>query len=264
MTEAMPPAPPGAAELLASARGLVLHYPWVGLEDLLDVAGQASVELVGYGSLLEPSSARRTVPHTPDDGHDPVLAWGAYRIFNRAMSGEGANRYGVVSGSAERAALNVAWTGSVAHGFNARLLPVRVEDVAALRAREVAYDLVPVVWRPWAQPDAEPAVAFALSAADRPHEGVVPTRADVLPCPGYLEVCRRGARRVSAEFEALFVATTVLADGHRPLHAVLGDGDGGGGDGLGGGFGGGGGFSDGGDSAGGGFSDGDGAGAGPG
>lgn len=230
-TADLPPAPPGAAELLASSHDLALHYPWDGLEDLLTAAGRTRIDLVGYGSLLEPSSARRTVPHTPDEGHDPVLAWGAYRIFNRAMTGGGENRYGVVPGSAERAALNVAWTGSVEHGFNARLLHVPVEDVGALRAREVAYDLVPVVWRPWADPEAGPALAFALSATDRPHEGVVPTRADVLPCPGYLDVCRRGARRVSAEFEALFVATTVLADGRRPLHTVLdhdgGDGPGG-------------------------------------
>lgn len=221
----LPPAPAGAEELLGSAKDLYLEYPWDGLEGLMEATGLEAFDLVGYGSLLEPDSARRTVPDTPPDGHQPVLAYGARRIFNYVMPSFVVERYGLPPDTDRCAALNSTWTGALTDGFNARLIPVRIADVEPLRSREVNYDLAPVVWRPWDDPTAPPRLAYTLAATDRPFVDVVWIRDDVLPCPPYLDVCRSGASRVSSEFDELFVATTVLADGRRPL-AELDDGTG--------------------------------------
>lgn len=219
----MPFAPPGTEALLAARADERLAYPWPGLEERLAAQAAPVLHLVGYGSLLEPDSARRTVLDTPDDGHPPVLAWGARRLFDYEMSDAGRERYGAAAEGRERAALDVRWTGRAADGFNGRLLDVAVDHLEALRRREVGYDLAPVVWQPWDEPDAAPAVAFALCASRRPVGGRVRVRDDVLPCPPYLEICRRGARRVSPAFEQVLLDTTFLADGTTPLRDHLGE-----------------------------------------
>lgn len=162
------------AALSAGALDPLLHetlpWPWDGLEQRLiavarreqacnsaDVVTTADamvrppcLHLIGYGSLLNPESARVTIPGTPPGGHPPVLAFGARRIFNYVISNEAAlRRYGALPVGRERAALNAERTGQVEDIINGRLLDVPLADLDALRQREFGYDLEPVIWRGW-------------------------------------------------------------------------------------------------------------------
>lgn len=198
-----------------------VDYPWDGLEDELRDAGVMSIDLAGYGSLLNAESARTTIPDTPPEGHPPIMVYGATRIFNYEMPGFFLeSRYGLDPDIAGRAALNSAWTGRSADSFNARLLTVAVEDIEALRCREVGYDLAPITWRAWDDPDAEVQAGYTLCATKRPVWDMVFVNDEILPCEPYLELCRVGARGVSAAFEEMFLDSTLLADG-RPLRSVL-------------------------------------------
>ena len=214
-------APAALSKLLATAGSQRFEYPWPGLEDFLLDAGFDELALAGYGSLLHPDSARRTIPGTPADGHLPIIAFGARRLFNYVIPTFLLERYGVDPHSNDCAALNSAWTGNVDDRFNARLVTIPIADLDGLRMREIAYDLAPVAWQPWNDHTIEPELAFTLCATSRPFFDTVWVSPDILPCLPYLDLCRTGARRVSPDFDKMFIDTTTLADGCTPLRTLL-------------------------------------------
>ncbi|MEM8493989.1 MAG: hypothetical protein AAF663_01220 [Planctomycetota bacterium] len=131
---------------IASAikRDLRFEYPWNGLEQALESQGHDQLQLVGYGSLLNPTSAARTIADTPPGGHPPVLAFGARRLFDYVMPQFFIDRY-QANGAPEyppsyRAALNTRWTGDPADVVSGRLIPLHVGDLDGLREREKGYD----------------------------------------------------------------------------------------------------------------------------
>lgn len=201
--------------------GLCKHaYPWRELErQALDRDG--AVAIVGYGSLLNPDSARRTMPDTPTDGHEPVIAVGARRVFDYAMSPAGANRHGPIEHPMQRAALNTVWTRDPQDAITGRLLRVSTADLPALRERERGYHLAGVLYVPWNHPRATPRVGYVLTADAEPVDGVVHTDASLLPHQRYTAICLEGARRVDPAFEHAFIQTTWLGDRVTPLSDYL-------------------------------------------
>ena len=210
---------PACASLLEDQQGVRHLHPWTQLYALL-LAARSELPLVGYGSLMNPESARRTIPSTPAAGHPPVLAFGAYRVFNYALQHGDLTHY-PSAGPLERAVLNTEWTGRGDAVLTGRLLTVPLSDFAALAKRERAYDLVPVACVPWGEPDAPPTLAYALQAADRPVDGVRYVDNGLLPVRSYLELCREGTRLVDAEFERAFLQTTWLGNGTTRLDSYL-------------------------------------------
>src|SRR6266436_8259748 len=67
------------AESLRTLSAPSFIYPWEGLETEIGSSRKNKLYLVGYGSLLNPMSAARTIANTPLMGHPPVLALGAKR-----------------------------------------------------------------------------------------------------------------------------------------------------------------------------------------
>src|SRR5262245_6193027 len=100
-------------------------YPWRELEKRLNDRGAERIYLVGYGSLLNPRSAARSVRNTPPHGHPPVVAFGARRVFNYRIPDVTFERYGVKPGALDRAALNAEPAASV---FNGRLIELALSD----------------------------------------------------------------------------------------------------------------------------------------
>lgn len=195
-------------------------YPWAELEQ--DIASSGSpLRLVGYGSLLNPRSARRTIPSTPPDGHLPVLAFGARRVFNYVMPDSLFARCGEKPPAVERAALNMDWTGVADDYFNGRVIEVPVSDLEALREREQGYHLDPVLWIPWRTEGAPAQVAYVLRADDTPWHGRVVIDDSILPNIPYVNLCREGARLVDELFEELLLTTTWLADRRTRLDGYL-------------------------------------------
>lgn len=204
----------------AVSRFAVHHFafPWHGLEDLLEQQGAAW--LVGYGSLMHPASAARTIRDTPANGHPPVVAFGAKRLYEYIMPLPVYERYAqqnlqVRLDPRARAALNVRPTGNPDHLFNGRRIALAVADLDGLRQRERAYDLHPVAMLDWEVLDAEPQLGFALSCPATPYEGQLFVDSTLRPCPPYHRLCLQGAQLVSPEFAGLFLQTTYLGDGEQ-------------------------------------------------
>jgi len=197
-------------QLLAHSDNVPIPYPWTSLEQAIMVAGRPLL-LVGYGSLLNPASAKRTVANTPSVGHPPVIAFGARRVFNYVMPQSVLDRYGDQISPRERAALNAAWTGKSESVLTGRVLDVPVSDLPALRERERGYHLCPVAFVPWGDPSSPPSLGHVLVADERPVAGVRHVDNSLLPHPGYTSLCREGARLVDAEFERAFLATSWIA-----------------------------------------------------
>lgn len=187
-------------------------YPWNGLEQQMKDDATSRLRLVGYGSLLNPLSAARTISNTPPEGHPPVLAMGALRVFNYRMPQSAIDRYGVAAGPSERAALNTEPTGSVEHILNGRLLEVKAEDIPALREREKQYDLRPVACVWWHGINTVPFTAYVLCCPPGGKNGEAYVDDTLKPYRPYYELCRDGAALVSDEFLETFKCTTFLAD----------------------------------------------------
>jgi hypothetical protein len=181
-------------------------YPWEGLEDDLAAAGEDGVLVLGYGSLINRTSASRTVT---SNTRRAAISFGLRRVFNYEIPLDN-ERYEFTADPLARAALNVRVTGVVEDAVNGVLMDVPLVDVAAFRAREVAYDLVqlPCIW--WGDPDPTPFPAWVVrspeDATGRTNNGIVPHR-------GYYDLCRRGASRFGDSYLAFWLATTYLADG---------------------------------------------------
>lgn len=193
-----------------------LEYPWSEIEDHLN--NEQEFQLIGFGSLLNPSSARRTIKSTPEEGHPPCIGFGLKRIFNYQMPQSVMTRYGVDSPGNEQAALNSEFTKQARDNINARLIAIHKNDIEDFRQREFGYDLIEVPCLTWPLSHQTPVdKAWVLCAPDSSVDVVNNT---ILPFRPYLEVCLDGAALVSKQFEEYFIDTTVLGDG-RKLHDWL-------------------------------------------
>lgn len=198
---------------LQEISGKGFEYPWTGIEEQLRAQGLEYLPLVGYGSLLNPQSAARTITNTPPDGHPPVIAAGARRVFEYRMP----DKPSIDPADPARAALNVRATGRPSDLINGRLLTVHFEDLPALRKREFGYSLRPVVYLPWGEWKNEPSIAYILCAEREVVDGTKILDPSLLPEPSYLELCEAGARMVSPDFHRFFLQTTYLANGQTSL-----------------------------------------------
>lgn len=186
-------------------------YPWVNLEERLMKDQTEKIYLVGYGSLLNPQSAGKSVRATPESGHPPAVAIGVRRVFNYRMPDYMfMERYGVEPPLRERAVLNAEPLADSV--INGRLIQFAVEDLPALRIRETAYDLQPVTCMFWGKPDSAPFTAFVLCCAYEVYQGKTYLDNTILPFQPYYKMCRVGAAMVSPEFLDLYLKTTYMTD----------------------------------------------------
>ncbi|NIM51303.1 MAG: hypothetical protein GTO22_18970 [Gemmatimonadales bacterium] len=199
---------------MATAEGARSYsYPWEMLET--DLVGQHPSRLLvlGYGSLVNRTSAGYTLSESTGI---PAVAFGVRRIFNYLIP-ERNPRYGPPPNSMARAALNVIPTGQISDMVNGVLLEVPLGDVAAFRSREVGYDLLPVACIRWHERKKPPFLGYVLHCPDEPRDGLVRTATDIEPHPVYYRVCREGAAEIGDSFLDLWLATTYLADRATPV-----------------------------------------------
>ena len=184
-------------------------YPWDNLENDLIRKNHDSISLVGYGSLINRASASLT---TRVKERKKVIAFGIRRIFNYIIPSN-TKRYGDIVDKRACAALNIKITGRYNDIINALLFEVPVSDIAALRDREKAYDLINVPCLYWDELEAPPFPAFILYCPYDSFDGQVKTSPDIVPHLGYYNVCRDGAMELGEEFLDCWLNTTYLADG---------------------------------------------------
>ena len=185
-------------------------YPWEDLEKRLHEPAAERIYLVGYGSLLNPQSAARSVRNTPSDGHRPVVAMGARRVFNYRMPDGIFERYGIEPGARDRAALNAE--PAAASVLNGRLIELARSDLPNLRVREAAYDLESVTCLFWDKPNTAPFTAFVFCCNYEFWEGKRYVDNTLTPFKPYYRLCRAGAEMISPGFLSFYLKTCFLAD----------------------------------------------------
>lgn len=110
-------------------------------------------------------------------------------------------------------------TGSLSDVANGVVIEVGIDEIQALREREVGYDLKPIVCTDWdADGTRAPRPTFVLSAPNRLWKGRPHTNPYLRPYRPYVHQCRTGAESFSPSFLGFWRDTTFLADGETPIY----------------------------------------------
>lgn len=206
-----------AVKRLLSEHHVRYAYPWNELDDDRTHNDAGQLALVGYGSLMNSESSARTIRRASDCHGIPVIAFGVQRVYNYRMPKRVDERYGAPADPLARAALNVYRTDQFSDQINGILVQIELGDVPALREREIAYDLEPVVCVAWGEPRSTPFLAYILACPDTLWMGEQYTDDRLTPHLVYDQLCRAGAQAVSEEFVRFFLNTTLLSDRRTPL-----------------------------------------------
>jgi predicted ATPase len=196
------------------------EYPWNGLESDLVNSEEKSLLLFGYGSLLNKISAERTINKETVALHKPMISFGMQRIFDYNMPDAVRSRshYTINESKPKHIALfNARYTGSLCDSSNGVLFRISIDDIPALREREVGYDLVPIVCVNWKSDYKLKVRAYTLGCSGRLWKGKMLSDESLLPNEEYYHLCRSGAEAVSKEFLDFYLKTSYLADRITPI-----------------------------------------------
>lgn len=213
------------ADKLEKKKGVLLKgtspfdYPWIGLEEYLQEQDINEIYLIGYGSLMNPTSAARTVKEPAE----PVLVFGVDRLFNynRVLS---SLTKGQPDNPSMRANLNVRMSKDLHHAINAVVIKIPIDEIENLRDREVGYDLIPVIALPWKDFKGSPFNAhfFLAYILTVPEETVLDgqelTNPEILPYLPYYNMTREGAASYGDDFLQVYLNTTYLGDGKTTIY----------------------------------------------
>lgn len=185
-------------------------YPWEGLAAELRKTEVGALRLLAYGSLMNPESANSTLSKFKPGR--PIISFGVRRVFDYKIPPDN-SRYGPIRNAREAAALNVLATFEVDDLMNGVLLEIDPADVASVRAREVGYDLIPILCSFLDLSGLQPFVAWTLRCPKVSADGIRRTDTSLLPHRNYYRVCREAAAARGDEFLRFWLETTFLADG---------------------------------------------------
>lgn len=203
-----------AKSMAQAFEGPVYQYPWVSLERELKRRGLSCLPLIAYGSLINIKSATYTLSDQSCHRSQPVISFGARRLFNYKLPEE--NRYGQIEGRYQ-AALNVKITNNIDDVVNGKLFKIKLHDIPACRKRENGYDLVPITTINWNDIEAPPFLAYILRCPDDPIDEKQLIDNHIVPHSHYYLTCRTGALHISVDFLRFWLDTTYMADGITPV-----------------------------------------------
>ncbi len=179
--------------------------------------------IVGYGSLINPKSAKITLSDSDTiERSAGVYIYGYRRAFS-AFYPFPNRRIRPSDPKNAIAALNIMQIDDPAEYFNGVLYWVDMEDFVALRRRETIYDLVPVATISYGSEDT-PFIAYAWSVGEPEY-----VRDNITPSPTYYAVVWEavnsdGARmKLGDNVAGEYLDTTFLANGDsiRLVHEEL-------------------------------------------
>ncbi|MGK5595360.1 MAG: gamma-glutamylcyclotransferase family protein [Parachlamydiaceae bacterium] len=176
------------------------------------------VLIFGYGSLINPQSAARSLTPSAMRTYQPAIAFGMRRIFNRKMSDSNVIvKWGPLERASNVGMLNVVKSQNTGDLLNGVTFEVNKEDLASLIQRELGYDLVPIPVIFWEEAKIEPypvvKIAYIFAAPDETRQGQVFVSHCINPVPGYALASKEGAALNGEEFLQLWLESTLLADG---------------------------------------------------
>lgn len=168
--------------------------------------------IFGYGSLVNKTSAARTLSPEVMSTYKPVLAFGLKRLFNYKVGSTG--NWGTPERPTDLAMLNVFKTGNMDNMVNGVTFEVPLSDLRQLIKREIGYDLVAIPVIAWDDKGDNPHffVAYTFSASSEQRDGKSFISPCINPVPGYARASRDGAAAIGKEFLDFWVKTTYLAD----------------------------------------------------
>lgn len=187
-------------------------------EEITATLGTQTIPIIGYGSLMNPDSAKVTI--SSEDAvvnMEPVRIPGYERVFNVNLERDGSRRRRENDGDKDWAVLNIQKSDS--KSMNAVVLNLDLEDFQNLRQRERAYSLVPVMTEVYtnanvvSQPQAS--IAYAWIVTDPNFLGTT----EIKPIPLYYRLVAEALSTdtVIAKFGEKFfedyLDTTALANG---------------------------------------------------
>lgn len=191
-------------------------YPNKNLVSELKEKGVKSIKIFGYGSLIDPKSAGRTLNPEALKTLKPAVAFGVKRLFSRDIPIETLSRWKTPKNKNARGALNLLLSDF--HDMvNGVVFEVDLENLQALIDREVGYDLVPIVVKDWEDAvSGNPSNCYIVYAFYAPPESEYVT-SSIDPLPGYYELCRDAAKSHGPLYYYLWFSTTYMADGKTPI-----------------------------------------------
>ena len=200
----------------------------LGIFDLItELLGGDRIPMIGYGSLMNPKSAKRSLSsYDAIANMKPVEVYGYQRSFN--VVSRNSKRIRPLDRPQDLCVLNLSKIPEAAmvnpatkhHWVNAVSLPISREEFPKIRRREGFYDFVPVVVRDYIRHNVTASkvaqvyrIAYAWIVRDSKHL-VTP---DMGPIPLYFRVCGKGARGAAGvyglDFLELYKNTTTFANG---------------------------------------------------
>ncbi len=181
------------------------QYPWDGLEEEIIGLGLKELPLIGYGSLVNNSSAAQTFDNEAVSSGRPVVAFGCRRIFNYPFPCQN-TRYGPCDSTKFNAALNVNVTWNDQDMINGVLINIKIDEFDLLRERELSYRILPVPFIDWGGINMNINMGYVLSRIPESEDNVL------MPHKEYYKVCRQGASSFGNEFLDFWLQSTFLAD----------------------------------------------------
>ncbi|MBS0621860.1 MAG: gamma-glutamylcyclotransferase [Verrucomicrobia bacterium] len=208
---------PLVAEAQPLANQEVLKYPFgEKLKQKFTERGEERVLIFSYGSLMNRTSAARTLSADTLATRKAAIAVGIKRVFN--YDPQSTSR-GAPENPLERGMLNVIHTGDATDAINGVVVEMKLEDAVALSEREIGYDLIPVTVYDW-ETGENPRTAYTFRAAeDAVYKGHKLVKTDIYPRPEYYATVMAGANEFGDQFAHTFLKTTYLADGKTSLCA---------------------------------------------
>jgi hypothetical protein len=204
------------AEMLETLRAEdPLPHPWPELKERAESEGATGILILGYGSLVNASSASKTLTGDTVSTSLPIVGFGAKRLFNYDMPL--LDRYGPPHEPRSNAALNAEATSDPMDLVNGVCISIPLGELDAFRKRELGYDLARVPCLDWADPSGRPFPAWILCCPADADLAARITSRDLLPHHKYYRVCRTGAEVFGDRFLRLWLETTYLADGITPV-----------------------------------------------
>lgn len=193
-----------------------LQYPNDRHQEIPTHFPSGKVLLFGYGSLMNKTSAARSMKPEAVDSMKPAVAFGVKRLFNYTVHDP--SRWGNEQNRKERAMLNIAPTLNISSMANGVVVEVDAEDLTKLVDRETGYDLIPILVVSWddaisQNPEIEVRVAYTFAAANELRDHTAYTSTEFYPVVGYLHAVQEASQSYGPSFGAFWNATTYLADG---------------------------------------------------
>lgn len=189
-------------------------YPYPELVDQFKTEGKTTILIFSYGSLMDISSAQRTLSEASLVTRRPAVAYGLKRVYDLNVPITPTSRWCIPNNPEARGMLNViSDDSSLANGV---LIDIDIDDIPDLLAREQGYDLVPFITAEWDTTNEHPTTNYKIAYTLQAPQGNL-TSQTILPRPGYYELTRNAAKQFGPVFYQLWFGTTYLSDGKTPI-----------------------------------------------